>query len=172
MPENDPPVFCYRAIGIIHSPHREPGAGPIQPCYARDVAGTVEVWPEYAPGLKDLQGYSHIYLIYHFHRASPSPLLAAPFLQKDLRGLFSTRLPGRPNAIGLSIVKLAGIEDNMLHVLGIDALDGTPLLDIKPYSRRIDCVADTRNGWQDEVDDQSAMALGSGKNPDQPFTGS
>lgn len=164
MPEKAPQVFVYRTIGVIHSPHLKPGKGPIQPCYARDVPGTVEVWPEFAQGLQDLQGYSHIYLLYHFHQAKPSPLLAAPFLQNRLRGLFATRLPGRPNAIGLSIVNLLEIEGNVLHVLGIDALDGTPLLDIKPYSHRIDCIVDTRNGWQDEVDDESAMTLGSGKN--------
>lgn len=144
---------------MIHSPHGDPARGPIQPCYAPDAPGTVEVWPQYAEGLRDLQGYSHIYLLYHFHRARPAPLLAAPFLQKTLRGLFATRLPGRPNAIGLSIVRLQKVEGNLLHVLGIDALDGTPLLDIKPYSRRIDCVTGTRNGWQDEVGDAEAWSL-------------
>lgn len=153
--------FWYKPIGVIHSPHLEPEQCPIQPCYAQNVPGTVELWPEFEPALRDLQGYSHIYLLYHFHRARPSPLLAAPFLQNRKRGLFSTRLPGRPNAIGMSIARLDHIEANVLHVLDIDVLDGTPLLDVKPYSRRIDCITGTRNGWQDEVDDESALAIGS-----------
>ena len=153
--------FHYRPIGIIRSEHTDPAKSPIQPCYAEGCLGTVEIFPEYTEGLNDLEGYSHIYLLYHCHRAEPSPMMIAPFIQKTKRGLFSTRVPGRPNPIGLSIVQLLSREYNVLHIEAIDVLDGTPLLDIKPYSRRIDCVEGTRNGWQDEVDDTKAHKMGS-----------
>ena len=132
--------FHYRPIGIIRSEHTDPAKSPIQPCYAEGSLGTVEIFPEYTEGLNDLEGYSHIYLLYHCHRAEPSPMMIAPFIQKTKRGLFSTRVPGRPNPIGMSIVQLLSREYNVLHIEAIDVLDGTPLLDIKPYSRRIDCV--------------------------------
>ena len=129
--------FHYRPIGIIHSEHTDPAKSPIQPCYAEGCLGTVEIFPEYTEGLNDLEGYSHIYLLYHCHRAKPAPMMIAPFIQKTKRGLFSTRVPGRPNPIGMSIVRLLSREDNVLHIEAIDVLDGTPLLDIKPYSRRM-----------------------------------
>lgn len=147
-------------IGVIHSPHNDPAHGPIQPCYDWSSLGKVEVFPEYEEGLSDLEGYSHIYLIYYFHKAHPSPMLAEPFLQKRKHGLFATRLPGRPNPIGLSLVKLLGREGRFLNVAGIDALDQSPLLDIKPYSRRFDCIPDASSGWQDEVSDTDAQVLG------------
>lgn len=153
--------ICYKPIGIIHSPHTDPEKAPIQPCYALDAAGSVEVFPQYAQGLLDLDGYSHIYLLYHFHKALRGPMTAKPFLQNRERGLFSTRLPGRPNTIGLSIVELKSITDNILHINGVDVLNGTPLLDIKPYSKRIDGIIPTRNGWQDEVEDNVAFLIGS-----------
>ena len=159
-------TFHYQPIGVIHSAHHDPAGSPIQPCYAQGCIGTVEVLPEYAEGLCDLDGYSHIYLLYHFHRAKPAPMLVAPFIQKTRRGLFSTRVPGRPNPIGLSIVRLRSRQGNVLHIEDVDVLDGTPLLDIKPYSRRIDCVTDTRNGWQDEVSDELAGIMGRRKAPE------
>lgn len=152
--------ILYHPIGIIHSPHTEPSKTPIQPCYASGIKGKVEVFPEYAEGLLDLDGYSHIYLIYHFNNAAPGSMRAKPFLQDKEHGLFATRLPSRPNRIGLSIVELERIEGNVLHILGVDTLDGTPLLDIKPYSRRIDCVEPFRSGWQDEVNDREAVLIG------------
>ncbi len=158
-------TFHYRPIGIIHSGHRDPAKSPIQPCYAQGCTGTVEVFPEYAEGLRDLEGYSHIYLLYHFHLAKPASMTVMPFLQNKPHGLFSTRFPARPNPIGMSIVRLLSRQDNLLRIESVDVLDGTPLLDIKPYSRRIDCVLDTRNGWQDEVDDTTAYRLGSRREP-------
>lgn len=154
-------TFCYQPIGIIHSEHTDPAKSPIQPCYAEGAMGKVEVFPEYAEGLNDLEGYSHIYLLYHCHRANPAPLMVKPFIQNVKRGLFSTRVPGRPNPIGMSIVRLLERQNNILVIEGVDVLDGTPLLDIKPYSHRIDCVQNTVDGWQGEVDDEIAYAIGS-----------
>lgn len=153
-------AICYRPIGIIHSGHNDPNHGPIQPCYADGCTGTVEVFEEFAEGLQDIEGYSHIYLLYHLNRSQPGSLLVKPFLQDIEHGIFSTRAPGRPNPIGMSLVRLLSREGNLLHIANIDTLDGTPLLDIKPYSRRIDCVIGTRDGWQDEVDDTTAAIRG------------
>jgi len=150
----------YRPIGIIRSPHREPEDAPIQPVYAEGAEGTAEVFPEFAEGLEDLDGFSHIYLIYHLHRAGPARLRVKPFLQDVERGVFATRAPGRPNPIGISIVRLLRREGNLLRFDGADILDGTPLLDIKPYVSRFDCIRTTRNGWQDEVDEETARRRG------------
>lgn len=152
--------FVYHPIGIIHSPHTDPARGPVQPCYAEGCTGTVEVFADYEQGLLDLEGFSHIMLIYHCHRAKPCPMLVKPFLQDREHGLFATRMSGRPNPIGLSIVPLLSREGRLLRVGNIDVLDGTPLLDIKPCSRRFDRIETTRNGWQDEVDAVTAERLG------------
>lgn len=150
----------FNSIGVICSEHVAAAETPIQPVYARGCKGRVEVFPEFAEGLRDLDGFSHIYLIYHFHCAAPAKLLVKPFLQDVERGLFSTRSPCRPNSIGLSIVDLLQIEGNVLHVDGLDILDGTPLLDIKPYTARFDLFKTAANGWQDEVDEQTAQQHG------------
>ena len=135
-----------RPIGIIHSPFKRKQATPIQPSRSHE-RGTVEVYPEYVEGLQDLEGFSHIYLLYVFHRSSGYALRLKPFLDTTERGLFSTRYPARPNPIGLSVVRLQGLRGNLLVVEGIDVLDGTPLLDIKPYVPEFDERADTRTGW-------------------------
>ena len=153
--------ILFRPIGIIHTEHSDPKTAPIQPCYAPESPGRVELMPEYAEGLNDIEGYSHLYLIYHHHRAEKKGLTVKPCLLDEKRGVFSTRVPGRPNPIGLSIVRLLSREGAVLHIAGADMLDGTPLLDIKPYSRRIDCITDTRNGWQDSIGDEQAMFHGS-----------
>lgn len=153
--------ITFRPIGVIHSNHREAGRTPIQPVFAKGCLGWAEVFPQYAEGLKDLEGYSHIYLIYHLHLAGPGKLIVKPFLQDREHGVFSTRSPQRPNPIGLSIVELVNLEDNILHFDGADILDGTPLLDIKPYSEKFDHIHTTRNGWQDEVDEETARRRGS-----------
>ena len=118
------------------------------------------MFPEFAAGLRDLEGFSHVYLIYHFHQAGPAKLLVKPFLQDVERGIFATRAPCRPNAIGLSVVELVRREGNVLHLGGVDILDGTPLLDIKPYTAKFDRFETSRNGWQDEVDDETARRRG------------
>lgn len=154
------PAVLYRPIGIIRSEHVAPEETPIQPAYAKGCQGRAEILPEFAEGLRDLDGFSHMYLIYHFHLAGPAKLIVKPFLQNAERGVFATRSPCRPNAIGLSIVELIRREGNVLHLDGVDILDGTPLLDIKPYTVKFDRIETTRNGWQDEVDDKTACRKG------------
>jgi tRNA-Thr(GGU) m(6)t(6)A37 methyltransferase TsaA len=150
----------YSAIGVIHSEHAAAEKTPIQPVYAGDCRGRVEVFPEFAEGLRDLDGFSHIYLIYHFHCAAPAKLVLKPFLQDIERGVFSTRAPCRPNALGLSVVELLRREDNVLFIQGVDILDGTPLLDIKPYTAKFDLFPTRCNGWQDDVDEATAAVRG------------
>ena len=119
---------------------------PIQPKGAKDTIGTVEIDEKYQEGLQDLDGFSHIYLLYNFHEAARTDLIVTPFMDTTPRGVFSTRSPLRPNHIGLSIVELVGVEKNLIKVRGIDILNGTPLLDIKPYIEHFDSVQDSRSG--------------------------
>ena len=141
----------YQPIGVIHSPFKDIKGMPIQPPGAAGIRGTVEVWPEFAEGLKDLGGFSHIILIYHFHRVRESRLTVVPFLDSQPRGIFATRAPKRPNSIGLSIVGLRRVERNILHIENVDILDGTPLLDIKPYVPEFDHHPATRVGWLEKT---------------------
>lgn len=152
--------ISFRVIGIVHSEHQKAEETPIQSVFAQDCKGRVEVFPEFADGLKDIELYSHLYLVYHLHRVCEVRLLTKPFLQDIEHGIFATRAPWRPNPIGLSIVKLIAREDNVLVIEGADILDGTPLLDIKPYSKRFDNIPTQRNGWQDDVDDATAWKRG------------
>jgi tRNA-Thr(GGU) m(6)t(6)A37 methyltransferase TsaA len=140
-------TISYRPIGIVHSPFTEIENVPVQPPAAEGIRGTVEVFAEFEAGLKDLEGFSHIILLYHFHRVTQARLTVVPFLDRAPRGLFSTRAPSRPNPIGLSIVRLLGIEGNVLDVENVDIVDGTPLLDIKPYVPAFDPHAAERVGW-------------------------
>jgi tRNA-Thr(GGU) m(6)t(6)A37 methyltransferase TsaA len=137
-----------RPIGIVHSPFREQEGTPIQPS-ASMATGTVEVFAEYACGLKDLDGFSHIILLYHFHKSGVTKLEVVPFMDRVSRGVFSTRAPCRPNPIGLSILRLARLDGNVLHVENLDILDGTPVLDIKPYVPEFDSRSPERIGWLD-----------------------
>jgi tRNA-Thr(GGU) m(6)t(6)A37 methyltransferase TsaA len=153
-------IITYRPIGVIHSGHTQAEQTPIQPVYAAGCRGWVEVFAEFSAGLRDVEGFSHVYLIYHFDQAPAAKLIVKPFLQDVEHGVFATRAPCRPNAIGLSIVELVGREGDILLVSGLDVLDGTPLLDIKPYTARFDRIDATRNGWQDRVDEQAARQRG------------
>ncbi len=137
----------YRQIGIIHSPFSEPKGVPIQSSAAEGIEGTVEVFPEFAEGLEDLGGFSHILLLYHFHMVREHLLKVRPFMDEDEHGVFATRAPSRPNPIGISIVRLIRIEGNILHVRDVDIVDGTPLLDIKPYVPEFDVKSVERKGW-------------------------
>ena len=137
----------YQAIGIVNSPFTTTEGMPIQPSRAEGALGSVDVNPEYAAGLKDLDGFSHIILLCHLHRARPHDLEVLPFLDDEPRGVFSTRAPSRPNPIGLSVVRLLGIKGNRLNIADVDLLDGTPLLDIKPYVGEFDVRTETRFGW-------------------------
>ena len=140
-------VIKYRPIGIIHSPFKEPRETPIQPTGARNIDATVELFPEYVEGLKDLEGFSHIILIYHFHLSKHTSLRVKPYMDDELRGVFATRAPSRPNPIGISVVRLVKVEGNILHIQDIDAVDGTPLLDIKPYVPEFDTREVEKIGW-------------------------
>lgn len=137
----------YTPIGGIHSPFKHLEDMPIQPTSIASASGTLEIYPEYVPGLRDLAGFSHIYLLYHFHRSRPASLVVTPFLDTEPHGVFATRAPRRPNPIGLSLVKLNHIEANRVYVEGLDVLDGTPLLDIKPYVPQFEHPRAVRIGW-------------------------
>jgi tRNA (adenine37-N6)-methyltransferase len=139
--------ISYRPIGLIRSPFREIKGMPIQPSGAKGIAGTIEIYREYAEGLKDLEGFSHIILIYHFHLSYGYSLTVKPFMDNSPKGVFSTRAPKRPNPVGLSVVRLREIEGNILHIEDIDVVDGTPLLDIKPYVPEFEAHQDVRIGW-------------------------
>jgi tRNA (adenine37-N6)-methyltransferase len=139
--------IIYRPIGTIHSPFKEIAGMPIQQIGAQDVRATIDIEPAYAEGLKDLDGFSHIILIYHFHLAGDVKLQVKPYLDEVTHGVFSTRAPVRPNPIGISTVKLLRIDGCTLHVEGVDILDGTPLLDIKPYVPAFDIRDADRTGW-------------------------
>jgi tRNA-Thr(GGU) m(6)t(6)A37 methyltransferase TsaA len=140
-------VISYQPIGVISSPFADIENVPIQPPAAEGIRGTVKVFAEFAAGLKDLEGFSHIILLYHFHRVTQTRLTVIPFLDREARGVFATRAPSRPNSIGLSIVRLLGIEGNVLHIENVDIVDGTPLLDIKPYVPEFDHYEAVRTGW-------------------------
>jgi len=136
-----------KAIGVIHSPFKKAKGTPIQPAFANGAKGTVEVYPDYAEGIKDLEGFERIWLIYRFHKASRPRLLVKPYMDDTERGLFATRAPCRPNPIGISAVRLLRVEDYKLYIEDVDILDGTPLLDIKPYVPKFDCFEVKRIGW-------------------------
>ena len=153
-------VISYKPIGVIRSEHLAVEETPIQPVFAKGCRGRAEVSAEFADGLRDLEGFSHVYLIYHFHRAGPARLVVKPFLQDVERGVFATRAPCRPNAIGLSVVELVRREGDVLHLDGADILDGTPLLDIKPYTAKFDLFETARNGRQDDVDEETTRQRG------------
>jgi len=139
--------ILYRPIGVLHTPFHEPAGMPIQPSGAGGVCGTAELYPEFVAGLQDLAGFSHIILLYHFHRAPAPKLTVTPFLDTETRGIFATRAPARPNPIGLSIVRLLRCEGATLILENMDMLDGTPLLDIKPYVPAFDGFTAERIGW-------------------------
>lgn len=137
----------FQPIGIVHSPFKETDGMPIQPSGRATARGTVEIFPAFSEGLADLEGFSHIILLYHFHRVQKAQLTVTPFLDDEAHGVFATRAPTRPNPIGLSIVALTGREGNVLHIANLDILDGSPLLDVKPYVPEFDAARATRVGW-------------------------
>jgi tRNA-Thr(GGU) m(6)t(6)A37 methyltransferase TsaA len=139
--------IIFRPIGVIATPFAEPQGTPIQPGAARHKAGTVRVFPEYVEGLQDLEGFSHIFLIYFFHLSKDFSLKVKPFLDDQMRGVFATRAPSRPNPIGISLVRLESVQGDRLEVLDVDMVNGTPLLDIKPYVPEFDFGSDAKIGW-------------------------
>jgi tRNA-Thr(GGU) m(6)t(6)A37 methyltransferase TsaA len=149
-----------KPIDIIRTPFQEPTGTPIQPSRSGGAKGTVELFPEYADGLKDLDGFEWIWLIYWFDRAPESQLLVTPFLDDHEHGVFATRAPARPNAIGMSAVRLLQVVSNTLEVADVDVLDGTPLLDIKPYVAEFDCHSVEKSGWLDQARTRRSVADG------------
>ncbi|MBT3321220.1 MAG: tRNA (N6-threonylcarbamoyladenosine(37)-N6)-methyltransferase TrmO [Anaerolineae bacterium] len=139
--------ITYSPIGIIHSPFTKLSGMPIQPTSESSAKGHLEIFSEFAEGLKDLDGFSHIYLIYHLHKATSAKLQLKPFLDNKPHGVFSTRAPRRPNPIGLSLVKIARVQENFIYIENIDILNKTPLLDIKPYIPEFEGAHEIRIGW-------------------------
>jgi tRNA-Thr(GGU) m(6)t(6)A37 methyltransferase TsaA len=140
-------VIVYRPVGVVHSPFKAPDGAPIQSVAARHVEGVIEVFPEYAKGLRDIEGFSHLILIYHFHLCNEPSLIVRPYLDDETHGVFATRAPARPNPIGTSVVRLVRVDGRRLHVTGVDILDGTPVLDIKPYVPQFDALETEGIGW-------------------------
>jgi len=152
--------FELQPIGYIRCDHRETRTTPIQPVYAEGCCARAEILPEYEEGLRDLEGFSHIYIIYYFHKAGPQSLTVTPFLDDVPRGVFSTRSPRRPNPIGFSLVRLVKREANVLFLDEEDMLDGTPIVDIKPFIPRFDYRENARAGWQEHVEEDVAQRRG------------
>jgi tRNA-Thr(GGU) m(6)t(6)A37 methyltransferase TsaA len=143
--------ISYEPIGIIHTPFKEQAGTPIQGAFAPDSKGEVEIYERYANGLKDVAGFSHLILIYHFHLAEGYSLTTKPFLDDESKGIFAIRHFNRPNHIGLSIVRLYAVRGNILDIGEVDIVDGTPLLDIKPYVPDFDNRPNVRNGWYEQA---------------------
>ncbi len=140
-------VITYTQIGVAHSPFRNAGAPPVHSTFTL-AKGTIEIFPEFREGLGSIDGFSHLIILYHFDRATRKALTEPPLVDGETpHGIFSTRHFNRPNPIGISYVKLEKVTDGMLYVNGMDLLDGTPVLDIKPYIPAFDCIADAGTGW-------------------------
>ncbi len=139
--------LIYSPIGVAHTPFDHPAGMPIQPTGESSASGAVEIFPEFTDGLTDIDGFSHLILIYHFHKAGPLQLMTAPFLDSESHGIFATRAPSRPNPIGVSVVRLIGIEGRELRFSNLDVMDGTPVLDLKPYVPEFDAPHDCHIGW-------------------------
>ncbi len=147
-------IVTFKPIGIIHSPFKTLENIPIQNSGAKGERGTVLIFPDFATGLQDLDGFSHLILLYHLHLVSRTSLLVKPFMDNVERGIFATRSPVRPNPIGLTVVKLIEIKNNLLIIEDLDMLDQTPLLDIKPCLPMIDDIKNLRLGWlSDKIND-------------------
>ncbi len=142
-----PEPVAYRPIGVIRTPFTEAADMPIQAVAASGIAGTIELDPAFAEGLADLDGFSHLTLLYHLHRIEHARLTVTPYMDDRPHGVFATRAPARPNPIGISTVRLVAVEGPIIRIEDVDMLDGTPLLDIKPYVPQLDDRADARIGW-------------------------
>ncbi|MBN2354687.1 tRNA (N6-threonylcarbamoyladenosine(37)-N6)-methyltransferase TrmO [candidate division KSB1 bacterium] len=155
--------IIYHPIGVIRSPFTDPQGMPIQPSSAAGARGYILLDDSYAAGLKDLDGFSHAILLYHFHKAKEVRMKVVPFLDQHERGVFATRAPCRPNPIGLSVVRLFSIEGTRIEIENIDVLDGTPLLDIKPYVPEFDTPAVCRIGWIEQSRHRAVLQKADGR---------
>jgi tRNA-Thr(GGU) m(6)t(6)A37 methyltransferase TsaA len=142
----------FSPIGIIHTPFKTVENMPIQPTADKESEGWIEIFDEFSDGLADLSGFSHIYLIFHLHKSAGYKLKVIPFLDTVERGIFATRSPSRPNPVGLSVVKIMSVNGNIINIKGLDILDGSPLIDIKPFVPMFEDVKDVRTGWFDGKD--------------------
>ncbi len=151
--------IIYQPIGIIRTPFKEIAGMPIQSCAAIGTEGKIELDSELAAGLFDLEGFSHLILLYHFHLVKGYKLYVVPFMDDKPHGIYATRAPTRPNPIGLSIVELKRIEGSVIYIDGVDMVDGTPLLDIKPFFGKIDNRENVTRGWLDTVSEQNVTKI-------------
>jgi tRNA (adenine37-N6)-methyltransferase len=145
--DDSPPTVAYEPIGVVRSPFTDLDGMPLQSVAAADVHGQIEVYERFTPGLADLDGFSHVHVVAHMHRGAPGGLRVVPFLDDTTRGVFATRSPRHPNAIGLSVVRLLAVDGGTLQVAGLDLIDATPVLDIKPYVPEFDAIEAERTGW-------------------------
>ncbi len=158
MSENGKDVqFVFRPIGVIHTPYRTKSGIPIQGVFDQATSGTVELFEEYEEGLTDIEGFSHLILLYAFDRSEGFELMTKPYMDETRHGVFAQRAPKRPNPIGLSIVRLLRRKGRILSISEIDMLDDTPLLDIKPYVPRFDVRLDARSGWMEGLIENSGV---------------
>ena len=139
--------IIFDPIGRVYSPFTDLAGMPIQPSGARDIEGHIELREGLEEGLCDLDGFSHAYIFYHFHKNEGYSLKVTPFMDNEPRGVFSTRAPRRPSMLGVSVVEIVKVEGNKMYIKGVDVLNGTPLLDIKPYVEKFDAISGTRSGW-------------------------
>lgn len=139
--------IVYKPIGLIHTPFKDLFSVPMQSVKARNIDGYIEIYPEYAEGLKDLDGFSHLIILFHMHEVKGFSLIVKPEIGNELRGVFSTRSPKRPNPIGFTIVKLVKIENAVIKIRGVDMLDSIPLIDVKPYIPESDSIPRAKIGW-------------------------
>ena len=140
-------VFMYKPVGIIRTPFKQQEGTPIQASMASEANGSIEVFPEFVEGLLDIEGFSHLHLIYPFHQIKQGALKVIPYLDVVEHGIFATRAPKRPNPIGISVIQLLSVSGNILKIKGVDMLDGTPILDIKPYIPSLDQYQTEKIGW-------------------------
>ncbi len=145
MPEHAD--ICFRPIGYFRTPFSSPVGMPIQPAGARGVRGQIDILEEFSEGLKDLDGFSHVFVVYHLHEVGGYKLLTTPFLDVVPHGIFATRSPARPNPIGLSVLKVISVDAGTIGLEDVDVLNGTPVLDIKPYVAEFDACNADRFGW-------------------------
>ena len=149
------PETPFTIIGIVRSPWKISEGMPIQPSGAKGIQGRIDIYEEFRPGLSDLEGFSRIILIYQFHKSNSYELLVTPFLDTRLHGVFATRAPRRPSQIGISVVRLLNVDESGIDILDIDILDGTPVLDIKPYIPEIDSFPGEKTGWLSDPGDMA-----------------
>lgn len=152
--------ILLQSLGVLRTPHVDPDQTPIQPCFAETVQGEVHLDPELASGLQGLEEFSHAWLIYHLHRAHAEGLVVKPFMSEVPKGIFACRYPHRPNCLGMTLVRILKVESTTVTFLGADMLDGTPLLDLKPYFPLADRPEDATGGWTENLDPSALRRIG------------